>query len=133
MSAMECSLGGLAQLDTADLDAVMRMNEACLGMLLDPVLWGWMLGITAVSILGGALIGWIKGRMLAGIVWAAVLGPIGWIIVALSASRLPVCPECGKGNPANAKACRHCGVNLKQSAERTARSRLKGADSGGNW
>lgn len=133
MAAMQCTLGGLAQLDTADLDAVMRMNEACVAMLLDPVLWGWMLGITAVCILGGAVIGWIKGRTLAGIVWAAVLGPIGWIIVALSASKLPACPECGKGNPASAKACRHCGVNLKQSAERSARSRLKGADSGGSW
>ena len=130
---MQCTLSGLAQLDTADIEAVMRMNEACLHMLLDPVLWGWMLGITVVCIAGGALIGWIKGRMLAGIVWAAVLGPIGWIIVALSASALPMCPECGKGNPASAKACRHCGVNLQQSRQRTARSRLKGANSDGSW
>ena len=86
-------------LDTADLDAVMRMNEACLAMLLDPVLWGWMLGITAVCILGGALIGWVKGRTLAGIVWAAVLGPIGWIIVALSPSKLPTCPSAARAIP----------------------------------
>ncbi len=133
MQMLECSLGELSRLDTTDLDALMRMNEACLAMLLDPALWAWMLGVTAVCILGGAIIGWIKGRVMAGIIWAAVLGPIGWIIVALSRSRLPVCPECGKGNPASARACRHCGVNLRQAAERTARSRMKGADSGGSW
>lgn len=133
MQTPECNLSGLARLDTADVDALMRMNEACLAVLLDPGLWAWMLGITAICVMGGAIIGWIKGRVVAGIVWAAVLGPIGWIIVALSRSRLPACPECGKGNPASARACRHCGVNLRQAAERTARSRLKGADSGGNW
>lgn len=133
MASLECTLSGLASLDTADLDAVMRMNEACLHTLLDPTLWIWMTAISAVCVLGGAAIGWIKGRVRAGIIWGAVLGPIGWIIVALSASKLPACPECAKGNPASAKVCRHCGVNLKQSAERSARSRLKGADSGGSW
>jgi hypothetical protein len=133
MAESLCTLSGLMTLDTADIDAVMRMNEACLDVLLDPVLWGWMLGITVVCIAGGALIGWVKGRVLAGVVWAAVLGPIGWIVVALSASRLPACPECGRGNPANTRMCRHCGVNLLQSRQRTARSRLKGADSGGSW
>lgn len=133
MQVVQCSLEELLRLDGADIEAVMRMNEACLAMLLDPTLWAWMLGVTAVCILGGAIIGWIKGRVAAGIIWAAVLGPIGWIIVALSRSKLPACPECNKGNPPSARACRHCGVNLRQAAGRTARSRMKGADSGGSW
>jgi ribosomal protein L40E len=133
VAALECTIGGLASLDTSDLEAVMQMNELCLKVLLDPGLWAWMTGITLVCVLGGWLIGWIKGRVVAGIVWGAVLGPIGWLVVALSKSRLPICPECGKGNPDNARACRHCGVNLRQSAERSARSRLKGNDSDGAW
>lgn len=133
MPDAQCTLSGLGQLDTADFEAVMRMNQACLEVLLDPVLWAWMLGLTVVCIAGGALVGWIKGRTLAGVVWAALLGPIGWIIVALSPSRLPPCPECGKGNPVNARRCRHCGVDTQRSRQRTARSRLKGADSGGSW
>lgn len=133
MTTLECNISGLASLDTSDIEAVMRMNELCLGVLLDPELWAWVLGITAVCVLGGWLIGWIKGRVVAGIVWGALLGPIGWLIVALSKSRLPICPECGKGNPDNARACRHCGVNLRQSAERSERSRLRGNDSDGAW
>ncbi|HPG94626.1 MAG TPA: hypothetical protein PLR28_08745 [Dokdonella sp.] len=133
MAMTECSLGGLSTLDSSDIDAVTRMTEACMDVLLDPTLWAWVIGLTVVSIAGGALIGWIKGRLMAGILWAAVLGPIGWIVVALGRSNLPLCPECGKGNAAAAKACRHCGVNLLQSAQRSARSRLKGADSDGSW
>jgi len=128
MAALECSISGLSTLDTGDLEAVMRMNEACLGMLLDPSLWAWMIGLTLVSLVGGALIGWMKGRVLAGVIWAALLGPIGWIVVALGKSKLPVCSECSKKNFLNATICRHCGANLRQSAQRTARSRMKAAD-----
>jgi hypothetical protein len=133
MSALACTFAELSRLDTADLDAVMQMNEACLKVLLDPTLWAWMIGLTLVSLAGGAWIGWIKGRVVAGVIWAAVLGPIGWIVVALGKSNLSPCPECGKGNHAGAKVCRHCGANLQQAIRRTARSRLKGADSDARW
>jgi hypothetical protein len=133
MSTLACTFAELSRLDTADLDAVMQMNEACLRVLLDPTLWAWMIGLTLISLAGGAWIGWIKGRVVAGVVWAAVLGPIGWIVVALGKSKLPLCPECGKGNHAGAKSCRHCGVDLRKAVRRTARSRLKGADSDVRW
>ncbi|WP_114238596.1 hypothetical protein [Dyella sp. C9] len=29
----------------------------------------------------GALLGWWKGRLLEGVVWSAVLGPLGWLVV----------------------------------------------------
>lgn len=128
MEPVECSLSALSKLDGSDFDALTRMNEACLSMLLDPALWAWMTAFTVISIAGGALIGRLKGRMAAGIVWAAVLGPIGWIIVALGKSKLPLCAECAKRNPLNAKVCRHCGANLQIAAQRTARSRMKGVD-----
>lgn len=132
MAVTECSLVGLSTLDNSDIDAMTRMAEACMGVLLDPTLWAWMIGLTVVSLAGGALIGWTRGRVLAGIVWAALLGPIGWIIVALGKSNRPLCPECGKSSAFSGKACRHCGVNLAQAQRRTARSRLKGADIDGN-
>lgn len=133
MEANICTMAGLAALDTADIDAVMRMNEACLARLLDPVLWAWVLGITLVCLLVGALIGWIKGRVMPGIVWAALLGPIGWLIVALSRSAQAECPKCRRENPLDAKSCRHCGVNLKAAAERSPRSELKQVDRNSGW
>ena len=129
MVTVECSLSALSTLDSADIDALMQMNQACLKVLLDPTLWFWMTAFTVVSIVGGALIGRLKGRMTAGIIWAAVLGPLGWIVIALGRSRLQACPECAKPNQPDALACRQCGANLKQAMQRTARSRLKAGDS----
>jgi hypothetical protein len=37
----------------------------------------------------GALFGWWRGRLLEGIVWAWVLGPIGWIVILVKPRRLP--------------------------------------------
>ncbi len=129
MEPVECSLSALSKLDGSDFEALTRMNEACLNALLDPALWAWMTAFTVISIAGGALIGRLKGRMAAGIVWAAVLGPIGWIVVALSRSKLQACPECARSNYADAVICRQCGANLKRATQRTARSRLKAGDS----
>lgn len=129
MEPVECSLSALSKLDSSDLDAVMRMNQACLQTLLDPALWAWMTAFSVISIAGGALIGRLKGRMTAGIIWAAVLGPIGWIIVALGPSKLQACIECAKRNQPDAIVCRQCGANLRRSMQRTARSRLKAGDS----
>ena len=68
-----------------------------------------------------------------GIVWAALLGPIGWLVVALSKSAQVECPKCRRGNPADAKSCRHCGINLKLAAERSPRSELKQVDRNSGW
>lgn len=133
MEANTCTLAGLAALDSSDIEAIMRMNEDCLARLLDPVLWAWVLGITLVCLLVGALIGWIKGRVVAGIVWAALLGPIGWLVVALSKPAQRECPKCRRGNPVDAKSCRHCGINLKLAAERSPRSELKQVDRNSGW
>jgi hypothetical protein len=29
----------------------------------------------------GAALGWWRGRLVEGIVWAAALGPIGWVVI----------------------------------------------------
>jgi hypothetical protein len=54
-------------------------------------LFWWNLVFVAV----GALLGWWRGRLLNGIVWAVVLGPIGWIIVLVApkSARPPPLPR----------------------------------------
>ena len=45
--------------------------------------WGALLLWNVLFLVVGALLGWWRGRTVEGLVWAAVLGPIGWIIVLL--------------------------------------------------
>jgi hypothetical protein len=43
-------------------------------------LFWWNLFFVAV----GALLGWWRGKLLNGVIWALVLGPTGWIVVLLA-------------------------------------------------
>lgn len=131
--ALECSLSALTNLDQTDPDAVQALLQTCTGALSSPTLWAWAFGITVACALVGAFIGMAKGRWLAGLVWGAALGPIGWLIVLFSKSSLPECPECGRPNATSAKACRHCGINLRAAALKSERARLKSNDSGRGW
>lgn len=131
--ALECSFSGLSGLDTTDIDAVQTMLNACIGMLLDPMLWIWAIVITVACALIGALIGWTKGRALAGMIWGLVLGPIGWIVIALAKSKLAECPQCGRPNAERAKRCRYCGVDFRKHAQRTVRSGTKADGGSGGW
>ena len=60
----------------------------------------------------GLLIGQHKGRALAGLFWAMILGPIGWLIIALGPNfneqKSKPCPHCGLVLPVNQKECNHC-------------------------
>ena len=122
-----------ANIDPADPDATRAAMQTCARVLLDPLVWEWALGITVVCALVGLVIGYARGRWLAGLVWGAALGPIGWAVVLLSKSGLVECPDCGRGNVPRAKACRHCGVNLKVAATRSQRSTLKRIDRNRGW
>ena len=132
MTLGEC-YSGLQSLDYGDTDAVQSVVQGCTAALLDPSLWAWAVGITLACGVVGALIGLAKGRWLSGLVWGLVLGPIGWIVIALSKSSLVECPECGLRNVPSAKACRHCGVNLRAAAQRSVRASFKRNDSGRGW
>jgi ribosomal protein L40E len=123
----------LMALDASDVDAVRVVLDECLMALIDPALWLWVTGLTLICGLVGMAIGWAKGRVLAGLVWGLALGPIGWIIVALSRSKLPECPECGRPNGARARVCRHCGVDFLRLAQRTARSGFKDDRGQAGW
>jgi len=131
--ALECTLAAFTSLDQSDPDAVQALLQTCTQSLLSPSLWAWALGITVAFAVIGALIGAAKGRMVAGLVWGAALGPIGWLVVALSKSSLPECPECGLPNRTDAKTCRHCGVDLRVASMSTDRARFKRNDSGRGW
>ena len=69
----------------------------------------------------GVVVGQRKGRAFAGFVFGALLGPIGWLIVALGpdikasqeAARLRKCPFCAELVQPEAKVCKHCGRNIK--------------------
>jgi ribosomal protein L40E len=65
--------------------------------------------------------------------WGAALGPIGWLVIILSKSGLVECPDCGHSNVPDAKACRHCGINLRAAALRSERSQLKRVDRTQGW
>lgn len=128
---LQCTPGALQRLDTQDLDAVQALLDTCLRTLLDPTLWAWAIGLTLLFTAIGGLIGWLRGRPIAGLVWGAALGPIGWLVVALLPARTIDCPECAHPNHTGAKRCGHCGVDLQRAARTTARSRLRAARNDG--
>ncbi|MEO7916368.1 MAG: hypothetical protein ABIR16_01895 [Dokdonella sp.] len=96
--SVECTLQAYSQLDPGDIEAAQEMLDACTSAILSPELWWWMLGLTVFFIAVGALIGWRKGRLKAGIIWSAVLGPLGWLVVVLM-SPLPKPPVASPGLP----------------------------------
>ncbi|MES2312890.1 MAG: hypothetical protein V4566_11380 [Pseudomonadota bacterium] len=49
--------------------------------LLNMLPWAAMFWWNLLFIAVGALLGWWRGRTGEGIVWALVLGPIGWIVI----------------------------------------------------
>lgn len=131
--ALACTYSNFASLDKNDIEAVQSMLDACMAVVLDPVLWSWVIGFTVVSVAVGALIGWMKGRTLLGLIWGAALGPIGWIVIAFYPVAEIGCPRCGKPNSTHAKRCRHCMTDFTRLAKRSARSEHKDNDSGGGW
>ncbi len=105
----------LVAFDVADPDQTRAMLEGCILALIDPVLWLWVAGLTLLCSGIGALIGWWRGRTLAGLVWATVLGPIGWIVIAFAKPAVHACPRCAQENREFARTCRHCGASLQDA------------------
>lgn len=52
--------------------------------LMNMVPWVSLFWWSVLFVVVGALLGWWRGRTVAGIVWALAFGPIGWIIVLLT-------------------------------------------------
>ncbi|MGH8159065.1 MAG: hypothetical protein ACREPQ_13165 [Rhodanobacter sp.] len=49
--------------------------------LLNLLPWAAMFWWNLLFVAVGALLGWWRGRLGEGIVWALVLGPIGWVVI----------------------------------------------------
>jgi predicted RNA-binding Zn-ribbon protein involved in translation (DUF1610 family) len=78
-----------------------------------------------LCILVGALIGKSKGRADSGAIWSAVLGPIGWLIVALQQDLSQKCPECGGAVVPGARKCKNCGSVITRATDSNS-NQLKG-------
>jgi len=78
---------------------------------LSAVFWIWLI----LGPLIGAAIGQKKGRAGAGFFFGLLLGPIGWLIVAvgpdITSGRM--CPACKGKVPEGATKCMHCGSDLR--------------------
>lgn len=68
----------------------------------------WLLVGAAV----GGVIGGTRNNVGSGIVWGALLGPIGWILVLFMDARAK-CPECRGPIPDGAIRCQHCGAEFE--------------------
>jgi hypothetical protein len=131
--AFECTFTSLSKVDQTDPEAMQALLQSCVDTLLSPSLWGWAIMLTLICAVIGALIGRTKGRWLAGFVWGAALGPIGWIVIAVAKREPRECPECGRKNPVDAKVCHGCGIEFRKYASQTTRSRLKAQDRSRGW
>lgn len=61
--------------------------------LLNLLPWAAIFWWNVLFVAVGALLGWWRGRVGEGIVWALVLGPIGWIVIlAKPRPKLPATP-----------------------------------------
>ena len=65
-----------------------------------------------ISLLIGGLIGAVKQRPLAGVIYALLLGPVGWLIVAIVPGGGKKCPRCAEVVKREAQVCKHCQANL---------------------
>jgi hypothetical protein len=65
-----------------------------------------------VCIVIGGLIGKYRDRVDSGVIWSALLGPIGWVLVALMEDFRPKCPHCRGVVAEGASKCMHCGGDL---------------------
>jgi hypothetical protein len=76
----------------------------------DAYIFFWVIVGAAV----GGVIGASRNNAVSGVVWGALLGPIGWILVLFMDARAK-CPECRGSLPDGALRCQHCGFDLGPS------------------
>lgn len=76
--------------------------------ILNATFWLWVV----LGPLIGAAIGQKKGRLGAGIFFGFLLGPIGWLVIAVGPDNRRKCPECKGVVPEGARKCMHCGTDL---------------------
>lgn len=72
--------------------------------------WWWV--VIAVDATVGTIIGAWRARALAGAIFGALLGPVGWLLVALGPNRAAphaeACPYCLQAVPTSQQTCARC-------------------------
>ncbi|GEM_PF-2168068 len=58
----------------------------------------------------GGTIGSSKGRAFAGFFWGALLGPIGWLLIAVGPNMIFKCKQCGIEVAEGREMCRQCAI-----------------------
>lgn len=81
-------------------------------LIVDQSLRGFLCFWLPVSILVGLLIGQYKGRPVLGAVLGLLLGPIGWLLVAVMSNARPTCPFCKGYIVAKALKCKQCASTI---------------------
>lgn len=76
--------------------------------------WLWVVLWVIIGGLVGHAIGKGKGREEAGAIWGALLGVIGWIVIAAGPDYRTKCPECGGVIVEGARKCKNCGLELPE-------------------
>jgi hypothetical protein len=82
----------------------------------------WFLFWIGVNFLIGYAIGKPKDQAVSSALICVLLGPIGWIICAVSSGNTRQCPHCAERVKATATVCRYCGKELpevRQSVSKT--------------
>ena len=87
---------------------------------------GWLGAWVLTGALVGAAIGFRRDRVLRGLLLGAVLGPIGWIVIARSRSGQVECPGCSRMISRAALVCPRCGTNVRAAQARSSRSAQRG-------
>jgi hypothetical protein len=62
----------------------------------------------------GTIVGFWRRKPAAGATWGLLLGPIGWLLVAVFGEQRPRCSECLSLASVGARKCRHCGSPIEQ-------------------
>ena len=82
----------------------------------ETLIMGYFLLYCLISGLVGMAIGQGKGRVEVGFLFGILLGPIGWILVAIGPENGPKCPFCKETVKNDAIACKHCGRDILNQA-----------------
>ena len=93
----------------------------------------WALAWAVTGALIGTAVGFARDRLLRGLVLGALLGPIGWYLVARSRSAQVECPGCSRLISARALVCPQCGTNVRDANGRSSRSTLRRTGHQGPW
>lgn len=73
----------------------------------------------------GAAVGATKGRPVAGAVFGLLIGPFGWLLIAIGPNEKPACPFCKGTIIEGAVKCKNCGSDLVATQSASEPPRLK--------